>query len=702
MRQQNERGQGTITISVTPGHPVNTFIPLQALGAGVDGHEQGEVVRMLASANIKAMLSAGLKPLSYRLRTELAGEAWHWNPRGKWSDSRHHQGYWISDCRPATPITVCYGYRLPRRGNTIDQANNDGYSRLDDGDTKSFWKSNPYLDRHFTGEDTAQHPEQAEWAVIDLQQSQKINAIRLLWGLPYATQYVVEYWDGPDSLNPDQSSQGEWRRFTNGTVDRGAGGDVSLHLSDNPITARFVRLVMTESSRIAPVGSRDIRDGLGYAIREIYLGVMDGAGQINDLIRHSPDHEQQTVIYVSSTDPWHRASDRDPRTEQPGFDLIFRSGLTQRLPMLIAAPLLYDTPENAVAMMRYLRVRGHPVERLELGEEPDGQPCAPEHYAALYIQWAQALRRDNPQLQLGGPSFQTIDVDYSTFPERPDNRTWLGRLLEYLRARGRLNDLQFCSFEWYPFDEVCEPSAPQLARATEMLTKALKRLQASGLSREIPWLMTEFGFSAFAGQAEVGIEGALLNADVVGLFLTLGGDTAYLYGYEPNELINEMGCSWGNNMLFGIDRSGHIKYRVATYYGARLLARQWAGDSNRPHEIYLAESDIRDEQGHALVTAYALHRPDGLWALLLINKDPQRTWPVNVQFRDTLTHAITSWRGPSDLYQFSSAQYVWSPDGDRGHPLRSDPPQHTRISGRPELSVVLPGYSLTVVRGQAF
>src|SRR5438093_4594819 len=76
----------TVTVSFTPGHPANRFIPARALGAGADGHSIGETVRQLSPANIKAMLSAGLKPLTYRLRTELAGEAWHWNPNGTWID----------------------------------------------------------------------------------------------------------------------------------------------------------------------------------------------------------------------------------------------------------------------------------------------------------------------------------------------------------------------------------------------------------------------------------------------------------------------------------------------------------------------------------------------------------------------------------------------------------------------------------------
>ena len=495
-------GQNTLTkesskiivVTVHSDRAVGHFRPSEAIGAGVDGHEQGSIDQMYTSANLKAMVSAGFKPLSYRLRTELAGEAWHWNPVGSWSDTARKQGYWTSSATPGTPIQICNGYRLPRRGNSIDQATNKGYSRLTDGDTHSFWKSNPYLDKYFTGEDNARHP---QWVVLDLRKTGPVNAIRLLWGTPYATSYSIEYFTGSDPimLNEHETSGnavGRWEPFPQGVVRNGKGGVVTIPFAPRPVSVGFLRILMTSSSGTAPQASADVRDGLGYALREVYIGTQK-AGRFRDLLKHTASAEKQTLVYTSSTDPWHTEADKDPDIEQPGFDRVFRGPLTNHLPVMVPVAPLYDTPENAAAEIKYLKARGYPISCVEMGEEPDGQSISPEEYAALYMQFAAAVRAVDPTLKLGGPGFQTNVFNYVTWPDAQGNRSWYNRFLKALQARGRTSDLRFFSFEWYPFDNVCVPTAPQLAAAPAMLSGLLGRLQRSGLSTDIPWIISEYG-----------------------------------------------------------------------------------------------------------------------------------------------------------------------------------------------------------------
>lgn len=625
---------------------------------------------MLSPAHARAMRSAGFHALSYRLRTELAGEVWHWNPSGTWSDAGRQQGYWVSDASAAEPILLSYGYRLPRRGNTRDQANDDGYSRIDDGDPNTFWKSNPYLDPRFTHEPAAAHP---QWIAIATRGA-AVNEIHIRWGVPWAVEYRVEFTNQTDDPE-DFQKPGVWHPFPR-QPPRGTGGAATLRLSDATIRTKYVRVLMTGSSESAPAGSTDIRDGLGFAVREIGLGAVDENGAYHELLAHGASRDAQSTIWVSSTDPWHRASDRDEHIEQPGFDLLALRSLWGSTPAMAPVGLLYDTPENAAAEVEFLRKRGYPVGRIELGEEPEEQYGAAEDYGTLYLEWADALHRIDLELTLGGPSM----VADSLTPDPLDHSRYLAQFLGYLTARGRLGDLGFFSFEWYPFDDVCAPAPPQLLAAADLLSGALRRFRAEGLPAGLPVVISEFGWSAYGAQAEVDMEGALLNTEVGAQFLALGGDQSFVYGWEPDELLHERSCAWGNNMLFQMTGRSASPVPMATYYAARLMLERWLQPAGA-HELLPASSDLGN------LASYAVRRPDGSIAVLLINKDAGQSFTVRLPLRD------------GTLYQFSRQQYEWLASGSRGHPGRSDPPD-ARPLGESGVFTT-PPLSITVVTGRS-
>jgi hypothetical protein len=681
-----------VRIAIDPDTaPLRSFVPARTLGAGIDGHDFGATRRLLAKPNLKLMGGVGFGPVSYRLRTELAIEAWHWSPDGHFSGKDGRSGYWTSEGVPGRPIEVSYGYRLPRRGSTEDQANNDGYSRLDDGDPASLWKSNPYLDRHFTGEDNSLHP---QWVVIDFDHPEPVDALRIQWGEPHATSYRVEYCADPHAGDTADRICPIWSPFPQGEVRDAPGGDETRRIADQPVTTRYVRILLFESSYGGQDRPADIRDTLGYAIRELGIGTLNQGGRFDDRMRHSRKPGRQSTAMVSSTDPWHSAADRDIGTEQPGLDAFYRSGLIGADPPLIPVPLLYDTPENAAAEIAYLKRQGYPLVRVEMGEEPDGQYATPEDYGALYLQVADALHRIDPELKLGGPGFQTSIEGYDTWPIGPERRPWMTRFMDYLRSHKRESDLSFFSFEWYPFDDCCGDTSLQLAVHPRIFTDVLRSLHAQGLPAGLPWLVTEYGYSAFACRAEVDLEGALLNAELVGLALEQGAEQVFLYGWEPAQLVDELGCrSWGNNALFVADDEGRVRHSTATYHGARMVNLDWVGQPDEAVQLYPSTVTGGEHFGLGRVSAFALRLPDGSWSLLVLNKDPTNDYKLSVDFRgwDGLRPA----QGPLTLTQLSRAQYRWRSKGEQSGPMVNLGPE-TRDGL--DLPVTLPPYSVSVIR----
>jgi hypothetical protein len=675
---------GHVVIDLAAG-PSATIDPKRTLGAAIDGVERGEVARLFTPHNLARIKAAGLGPISYRLRTELGVEAWHWSEEGAWSDPARRQGYWISSDDPRRPVLTTHGYRLPRRGDTHDQADDQDFSRLDDGDLASVWKSNPYLDPAYAPD----APARPQWVVAEFQGMTRIDSARIAWAAPFARRYEVQYWVGDD----EDDAFGRWITFPGGRVTDGAGGLARLALSPTPIATQFVRVLLEDSSHTAAPGARDPRDAMGFAVAEIRLGRTGADGRFIDAVRHGRSTDTQTTMHVSSTDPWHRASDLDPDMEQPGFDRLYASGLTRGLPMMAPVAALYDNPDNAAAEVRFLKRRGYAVRQVELGEEPDGQLVDAEDFATLYLRFAAAVRAVDPTLVIGGPSLQQAVAD--TWLDPNPDRSWTSRFIAALSARGRLGDLGFFSFERYPVENLCGPVAEKLRDATVAGALDLARLRRDGVPTTIPWIITEFGYSAYEAPAEVQTASALIDADIAAGFLQAGGAAAYLYGVTPGTPMRGIHpCSDpGGQMMFRADDEGRAREPLPTFHAARMLTRDWLG-SGGPVALFQANYDLKDGLARPWVTAYAARRADGRWSVLLINRDPRRARAVDIAFHHA--PADTPLAGPTLVTQYGAAQFAWRRPTPKGVPSRDLPPRRWRrpASGGP---IRLPAFSLTVV-----
>jgi len=681
----------TVELSSAKAMP---FDPDKALGSSLDILPAKHFEKVFSAETIKQSLSAGWGPITYRQNTELSIGAWHWNPSGSWSDPEHKSGYFTGSADPKDEIRMSYAYPLPHRGNTRNGGASHGYSRLTDGDARTYWKSNPYLASKFTGESDVLHP---QWIVVDFGTSQQIDAIQIAWADPYATRFLVQYWSGGE--NPmDRPLAGAWNTFPQGEISDSKGGSPLLRLAGQPVRARFLRILMTESSNSCDShGSGDPRNCVGYAAFEISAGNFSNDGKFIDLVKHVAG-ENQTATLVSSIDPWHSESDRNPNSVQSGLDIFFKSGYTNRLPAMIPVSMLYGTPEDSAAELAYLRKRGYPISYVEMGEEPDGQYMIPEDYAALYLEWATALHKVDPALKLGGPVFEGVNDDIKVWPDANGKTSWLGRFVDYLKSHNRMNDLTFVSFEHYPISP-CDINWSDLYREPELTRNILRVWREDGVPENIPLMNTESNLSWELTEPMQDVLAALWLADSVGSFLQFGGPGAVYYHspIQPEPL--RPGChgysTYGN---FVADEDLNIKQYASQYFASRMINLDWVQHGAGVHRLYPANADVTDDAGNTLVTAYAAARPDGEWSLLLINKDATNAHAVRVQFADEKSQR--HFDGKLSVTTFGAEQYVWHPAGALSQADPDGPPAVSSLDARADTQFTLPRASITVLRGK--
>ena len=680
----------TVRVDVTPGHALNSFDPDSALGSSIDVLSRTGINEVYSPHIIQEALSAGWGPITYRNNTELRMAAWHWTENGTWSDPAHKSGYFTGSTELKQPLRYILAYALPHRGFSTSG------DRPVQGPRLSYWKSNPYLTSKFTGESDSLHP---QWVVMDLGATKPVSAIRIAWASPHARTYQIDYWVGKDALDFDGGPQGEWKTFPSGRVRNAQGGTATLKLAEAPVSTQYLRVWMTESSNTCDLhGSDDIRNCVGYAIQAIGAGSVDASGTYVDVAKDASG--QKHVTYCSSSiDPWHSATDVNASGsyQHSGFDVFFTSGLTNNLPAMIPVTVLYGTPDDAAAQIAYIEKRGYPIAYIEMGEEPDGKHALPEDYAALYIQWATAIHKVDPNLKLGGPVFEGVNEDIQVWPDAQGRTSWMGRFVDYLKGHNRISDLSFVSFEHYPFER-CDITWKTLYQEPQLMKHILQVWREDGVPKEVPLMVTESHLCASLTGPMSTIFAALWLADNVGSFFEGGGAAFYHSPIQPQPVENSC-LGWATWSNFVADRDYNITGYTSLYFAAHIINLEWVEHRSGVHHMFPSSTGIKDSEGNVLVTSYAVHRPDGNWSLMLVNRDETNPHTVRVVFADSKSKRSEPFSGPVTLVTFGSEQYAWKNDGQNSHADPDGPPFGTTAAASPDRTFTLPKASVTVLRG---
>ena len=86
---------------------------------------------------------------------------------------------------------------------------------------------------------------------------------------------------------------------------------------------------------------------------------------------------------------------------------------------------------------------------------------------------------------------------------------------------------------------------------------------------------------------------------------------------------------------------------LSQYFATQLITREWVQPIDQPHRLFRVSSTLRNDDGLEPVTAYAVLRPDGQWALLIVNRDHDQPHSVTIGFRSGDAATINTSPDPS-------------------------------------------------------
>ncbi|MFO1475754.1 MAG: discoidin domain-containing protein [Verrucomicrobiota bacterium] len=573
------------TITVDAATIVNSFRPADMFGVNVVPYvDRSEFFDPSVVARMK-----DLGTVFVRYPSGIADDV-HWNGSGHFDTN----GTWIADRDIYKPS---FQGRMTHRGTTSHYGRP---SVVTDGNTNTFWLS--YADPAAP---------RAQWLYVDLGEIQKSDAVTIAWGEPHATRFTIQYWK-PDAMNqwsPYSADQDDWAP-TSAASQAGTGG--VQHVEFTPVSTRYLRVFMTDSSATPP----------RYAIAELEAWFNTNRLTLHD----SKVNLDPSDALWKPRQSWTVASSTDPATTfEVGYSFDFESYMSWiRTLSPQAVPLITincggATPEEAAAWVHYAnRVKGYGIRYWEIGNEMNGSwesggPLGAREYARRYLAFYDAMKAEDPGIVIAGPGASDFAAASNDYDGQPFVQSFIDTLADLKRA----GCAEMIDAHWYPFfmnnnRQATWETVRQLAEAPSKMKRWLKRHPAADT---VPIMNTEYNSGA-GTPFSTSIENGLWLADTLGTFIRGFGSrgfASYWTVLHPADAAsNPVG---GDQSLFQLETNAwHLQSR-GVYHALKLASADWAipGDTN-VHQL------VKTTSNQPWLTAYADLRPDKLLSLMVVNR----------------------------------------------------------------------------------
>ena len=655
------------TITINAAVTVNSFAPISLFGNNA-AYWIGETDNMKVQPQVQA---AG----NYFIRYPggSSSDDYHWNGTGNGTytvggkTGYDANGYW----QPSGTIWS-YGFvgNETFRGTTSSYGNP---SHLTDGNTATTWMSN--ADTDFSNH---------QWAELDLSSSAPVNAITIAWGTPYATSFQVQYWPYTGYPPPYSSGRAESTWITAGTFS-GSGGTQGFGFP--AATAQYWRILMTASSAGA---------GGAYAIAEATL--YNGSTQVSV---NNAASTVQTQAEVSSTDP---ANSPNYTTSPPGstdfgsFMTYVNSFSPHAIP-LITVNFGTGTPSEAASWVNYANnVKGYGIKYWQIGNETEGAwetggPIPTQDYVRRYIEYDQAMKAVDSTITITGP----VAGGFNDSSNMYDGNGVVQDFISILASKGAISDLNAIDYHWYPNYGNYTPASALASTSTldsypGQLSGWLNSAGAANPST-VPVLMSEFNVDPSDENFQVQLGNGLWVADALGHFIAAFGSRGFSNLWDTlNGGSATTSATGGDLGYLNVHNDGvSLQYQPhATYWAMQMMTSDWAISADtRSHQLI---STTVNGAPASLFAAYADYRPDGVFSLAVINKDPANAYNTRITgLPFTPNSAASAWT-------FNSSNYQWVTSGGTPYHAAPDnaPTTYAQTGVSSSFPVTFQPYSITV------